>query len=80
MDTFDPNARLTVAQAASYFGMSKAAINRWYSLGRLTDIRHNADGQRLYLFAELLRAERDTRRSSNSSRSRVRRGLAPLAA
>jgi hypothetical protein len=73
--TYDMNARLTVAEAAIFFGMSKAAINMWYVSGHLSDVTHNGKGHRLYLFAELLKAERETRHSSNSSRSVARRKL-----
>lgn len=70
---YDLTARLTVAEAAIHFRMSKAAINRWYTLGHLRDVTLNSAGHRLYLFGELLQAERATRRSPNSSRSTVRR-------
>lgn len=58
-----------------YFGMSKAAINMWYVSGHLKDVTQNGKGHRLYLFAELLKAEQATRHSPNSSRSAVRRKL-----
>lgn len=73
----DPDcARLTVAQAAVYFGLSKAVINGWYVRGHLTDVEHDAKGQRLYLLRQLLDAEYNTRRHPNSSRSPQRRTLA----
>lgn len=73
--TYDKDARLNLAEAALYFGLSKATINRWYSLGHLADIQHDDRGHRLYRFGELLQAERNTRRNPNSSRSLVRRGV-----
>ena len=72
-DLIDPDARLTVAQAALHFKLSKAVINSWYARGHLKDVTHDAKGQRLYLMEELLEAERKTRRHPNSSRSAQRR-------
>jgi hypothetical protein len=77
---YDMDARLSVAQAAAYFKVSKAVVNMWYVSGRLVDVTKNARGHRLYRFAELLAAERDTRRSPNSSRSAVRCGKRALMA
>ena len=76
---YDLTARLTVAEAAVHFALSKATINRWYTLGHLKDVTLDKDGHRLYLFDELLKAERTTRRSPQSSRSLVRRGLVTAA-
>lgn len=71
----DPDARLSVAQAALHFGLSKATINNWYLRGHLKDVIKDANGQRLYLLEELVEAERKTRRHPNSSRSVQRRQL-----
>jgi hypothetical protein len=73
--SYDTDARLSVAQAAAYFGLSKTTINRWYTLGHLSDIEYDSRGRRLYRFGELLLAERTTRRSPNSSRSVQRQGV-----
>lgn len=72
--TYAMDARLTVGQAATYFGLSMATVNRWYTLGHLKDVTHDGRGCRLYRFSELLTAERDTRRNPNSSRSKKRQG------
>lgn len=66
-------SRLTVAEAAGYFGLTKANINKWYVDGHLTDVTLDGKGHRLYLLDELLEAERATRRHPNSSRSDQRK-------
>lgn len=63
------DARLTVAQAAQLFGVTKAAVNNWYLRGHLKDVTFDSKGQRLYLFRELCDAERKTRRHPNSHRN-----------
>lgn len=67
------DSRLTLAQAATYFGLSKPTINMWYVNGHLQDVVLNDKGHRLYLLRELVEAEHNTRRSPNSSRSLKRR-------
>lgn len=69
------DARLSVAEAALYFKLSKPAINMWYVNGHLKDVVQDDKGRRRYLLRELLEAERTTRRSPNSSRSLKRRGI-----
>lgn len=64
---YDLTARLTVAEAAAYFGMTKAAINMWYVSGKLEDVKLNRHGHRTYLFGELLKAESDTRNQPSRS-------------
>lgn len=68
---YDMDARLTVAQAADYFGLSKPTINMWYVRGKLTDVVKDDAGCRTYLFRQLLKAERDTRRSPMSHRKQL---------
>lgn len=74
------DARLSVADAALYFKLSKATINMWYVRGHLKDVTLDAKGRRLYILRELLDAERATRRSPNSSRSLKRRGFTAVSA
>lgn len=64
----DLDSRLTVAEAAEQFNLTKAAINNWYLRGHLKDVVKDAKGQRLYLLDELFKAEQKTRRHPNSRR------------
>jgi hypothetical protein len=77
----DLDCQLSIAEAAMYFRsagfgqeVSRATINGWYARGRLPGTKIQK-GQRRYVLRELLDAERDTRRSPNSSRSLTRRGI-----
>lgn len=64
---YNMDARLTVAEAAVFFKMTKAAINMWYVSGKLKDVKLNKRGHRTYLFGELLKAESDTRNQPSRS-------------
>ena len=71
---YDMDAKLTIAEAEMYFrqcgqNISRAAVNRWRSLGRIDSAGTNSKGQHLYRLGDLLRAEAATRRSPNSRRS-----------
>lgn len=68
----DLNALVTVGQAAQFLGMPKQRVNRWYQLGRLKEAATRSDGTRLYRIGDVLEAERATRNSPFSSRSKVR--------
>lgn len=65
---FPEDARLSVADAALHFGLSKAHINKWYADGHLADVTKDENGHRLYLLSELVEAEHRTRHHPNSRR------------
>lgn len=60
------DARLTVTQAALLARVSKQLINRWRQLGRLSAER--VAGVWRYRAGDVLRVERDMRRSPQSRR------------
>ena len=64
----DPDAKLYAHQAAAYFGCSRQRIARWVSLGKLAAVDHDWRGVPRYRYADLLEAERATRRHPNSRR------------
>ena len=62
----DPDAQLTVTQAAALARVSKQLVNWWRASGRITAQRRN--GQWCYRLADVLNVERATRRSPQSHR------------
>jgi hypothetical protein len=78
--TYDMDALLTSPQAVALFALhgvsiSKQAIYRWRTLGRVHAKGHNTQGQPLYRLGDLLTAEQDTRRNPKSSRNLERRSM-----
>lgn len=65
---YPDDARLTAAAAADHFGVSPAAVNNWYYRGHLEDVEVDDNGDRTYLFAELLDVELKLRHHPNSRR------------
>lgn len=68
------DARLTITEAEMFFrqrghNISRAAVNRWRSLGHIEAAGTNAKGQNVYRLGDLLAAESATRRSPNSRRA-----------
>jgi hypothetical protein len=64
------NARLTLAQAATMANVPPGTVRNWRYRGWLDAAgeRHHLDARDGYRLGDVLRAERDTRRSDRSHR------------
>lgn len=64
----DPHALVTASLGAHRVCVSKQLVNYWRTTGKITPVATDKRGRALYRLRDIVRVERETRRSAQSHR------------